>query len=38
MVYTYITVRVCVDVLGPLHIIPGPVVYSIHFSSLGYTG
>ena len=38
MGYTDVTVRVCVDVLGPLYVIPGPVVYSIHFSNVGYTG
>ena len=36
MGYTDLTVRVCFDVLGPLYLIPGPVVYSIHFSNLGY--
>ena len=38
MGYTDATVRVCVDVLGPLYVISGPEVYSIHFSSVGYTG
>ena len=38
MGYTDITVRVCVDVLSTLYVIPGPVVYSTHFPSMGYTG
>ena len=38
MGYIDVTVRVCIDVLGPLYVIPGPAVYSIHFSSVGYTG
>ena len=38
MGYTDATIRVYVDVLGPLYVIPGPAVYSIHFVSVGYTG
>ena len=38
MGYTDVTVRVFVDVLGPFYAIPGPAVYSIHFSNVGYTG
>ena len=38
MGYTDINVRVYVDMLGTLYVIPGPVVYSIHFSTMGYTG
>ena len=38
MGYTGVTIRICVDVLGPLYVIPRPVVYSIHFSCVGYTG
>ena len=29
MGYTDITVRVYVDVLGPLYVVPGPEIYSI---------
>ena len=38
MGYTDVTVRVCVNILGALSVIPGPAVYSIHFSSVGYAG
>ena len=31
MGYTDITVRICVYVLVPLYVIPGPAGYSIHF-------
>ena len=38
MGYTYVALGVYVDMLGPLYVIPGPAVYSIHVSSVGYTG
>ena len=38
MGYIDATVRVYIDALGPLHVLPGPAVYSIYFSSVGYTG
>ena len=38
MGYIDTTVRVFIDVLAPLYVLSGPAVYSIHFSSVGYTG
>ena len=31
MVYSDVVIRVYVDVLGPLYVLPGPVVDGIHF-------
>ena len=31
MGYSDVDVRVYADVLGPLYVLPGPIVYGIHF-------
>ena len=37
MVYSDSDVRVYVDVFGPLYVVPGPVMYSIHLYPVWYT-